>query len=92
MCFHGWVKEAVDAIKPKQVLEVLRRIEGRGVIETTHRALETIRLVSKFAVAEGKAETNPANDIKGALIKPEEKHFPAITDPMRLWRITACWR
>ena len=30
----------VASVTPPQLLEVLRRIEGRGVIETAHRALE----------------------------------------------------
>jgi integrase len=77
-------KLAISSITPPQLLEVLRRIESRGVIETAHRALENCSQVFRFAVAEGKAPSNPARDLKDALKKPVVKHYPAITEPARL--------
>jgi integrase len=74
----------VADITPPQLLQVLRRIEGRGVIETAHRALVNCSQVFRYAIAIGKATTNPARDLKDALKQPEPKHFPAITDPRRL--------
>lgn len=73
----------VADVTPIQVLEVMRRIEARGVIETAHRALETCGQVFRYAVATGRSATNPARDLKDALRRPEPKHFPAITDPKR---------
>jgi integrase len=77
-------RRPIDSITPPELLTVLRRIEERGVIETAHRALENCSQVFRFAVAEGKAPSNPARDLKDALKKPLAKHFPAITDPLRL--------
>jgi integrase len=77
-------KHPIGSITPPQLLEVLRRIEKRGVIETAHRALENCSQVFRFAIAEGKALSNPARDLKDALRKPTPKHFPAITEPKRL--------
>lgn len=77
-------RQAIASITPPQLLEVLRRIESRGVVETAHRALENCSQVFRFAVAEGKAPSNPARDLKDALKKPTVKHFAAITDPQRL--------
>jgi integrase len=74
----------ISDITPPQLLEVLRRIEGRGVIETAHRALESCSQIFRYAIASGRAETNPARDLKDALKRPIPKHFPAITDPARL--------
>ncbi|MDO8887481.1 MAG: tyrosine-type recombinase/integrase [Hydrogenophaga sp.] len=74
----------VDQITPHQLREVLRRIEQRGVVETAHRALENCSQVFRFAIATGKAPSNPARDLKDSLRKPVVKHFPAITDPKRL--------
>jgi len=80
-----WIgREPVGSITPVQFLEVLRRIEARGVIETAHRALENCGQVFRYAVATGRAVSNPARDLKDALRKPMVKHFPAITDPNRL--------
>ena len=80
-----WIgRQPVQAITPPQLLEVLRRVEARGVIETAHRALENCGQVFRYAVATGRAGSNPARDLKDALRKPVVKHFAAITDPLRL--------
>jgi len=80
-----WIgRGPVGSITPVQLLEVLRRIEARGVIETAHRALENCGQVFRYAVATGRIVSNPARDLKDALRKPMVKHFPAITDPKRL--------
>lgn len=73
----------VVGITAVQLLEVLRRIEARGVIETAHRALETCGQVFRYAVATARGTTNPARDLKDALRRPDPQHFPAITDPKR---------
>ena len=74
----------VTGITPTQLLEVLRRIEARGVIETAHRALESCGQIFRYAIATGRSTINPARDLKDALRRPEPQHFPAITDPKRL--------
>jgi len=74
----------IAQIDPPELLTVLRRIEGRGVVETAHRALENCGQVFRYAVATGRATSNPARDLKDALRKPLVQHFPAITDPKRL--------
>lgn len=71
-------------ISPQELLAVLRRIEERGVIETAHRALENCSQVFRYAVASGRAPSNPARDLKDALRRPLVRHFPAITSPSRL--------
>jgi integrase len=79
-----WIgKQPIADITPPQLLEVLRRIEARGVIETAHRALQDSSQVFRYAVATGKVVTNPARDLKDALKRPDPKHFPAIIDPKR---------
>jgi integrase len=79
-----WIgKQPIADITPPQLLEVLRRIEARGVIETAHRALQDSSQVFRYAVATGRTVTNPARDLKDALKRPDPKHFPAIIDPKR---------
>jgi len=73
----------VAGVTPVQLLEVLRRVDARGVVETAHRALENCGQVFRYAVATGRSITNPARDLKDALRRPEPRHFPAITDPKR---------
>jgi integrase len=79
-----WIgKQPIGSITPPQLLEVLRRIEARGVVETAHRALQDSSQVFRYAVATGKAVSNPARDLKDALKRPDPKHFPAIIEPKR---------
>ena len=73
----------VPNITPPMVLDMLRKAESRGAIETAHRVLETCGQVFRFAVATGRIESNPARDLKDALRKPMVQHFAAITDPQR---------
>lgn len=46
-------KKAVGDIEPPELLQILRRCEARGVVETAHRVRETCSLVFRFAIAEG---------------------------------------
>jgi integrase len=79
-----WIGKVPAAqVTAPQLLEVMRRIEARGVIETAHRALQDCSQALRYAVATGKAWSNPARDLKGALRRPNTKHFPAITEPKR---------
>src|SRR5690606_28831404 len=61
-----------------------RRIEARGTHETAHRVLSLCRRVFTYAVATGRAERNPANDLKGTLTPSSTTNFAAITDPVKL--------
>ena len=64
-----------------ELLACLRRIEGRGAIETAHRALQNCGQVFRYAMATGRAERDPAADLRGALAPVKETHHAAITDP-----------
>ena len=74
-------------ITTPELLAVLRRIEGRGVIETAHRALQTISQAFRYGIATGRATTDPSRDLRGALTQVKKKHFPAPLDPKRIGEI-----
>jgi integrase len=77
-----WIGAApVGEIQPPALLETMRRIESRGVVETAHRALESCGQVFRYAIATGRAVSNPARDLKDALQKPVVRHMPALTEP-----------
>ena len=60
-----WIGRApVAAITPPQLLEVLRRIESRGVVETAHRALENCSQVFRYGIAIGLTTDEPGADLK----------------------------
>jgi len=64
-----------------ELLACLRRIEARGAVETAHRTLQNCRQVFRYAMATGRAERDPAADLRGALAPVMETHYAAITDP-----------
>jgi len=80
-----WIgRKPISGITPPQLLEVARRIEGRGVLETAHRALATCGQVFRYAVATGRADRDITADLRGALRPIKRAHFSAITDPEKV--------
>ena len=77
-----WIGNMLVAnVKPVDLLAVLRRIEGRGALETAHRVRTICGQVLRYAVATGRAERDSAADLRGALPPVREKHHAALTDP-----------
>ena len=74
-------------ITTPELLAVLRRIEGRGAIETAHRAFQTISQAFRYGIATGRATTDPSRDLRGALTQVKKNHFPAPLDPKRIGEI-----
>ncbi|AXK39970.1 tyrosine-type recombinase/integrase [Crenobacter cavernae] len=71
-------------ITAPELLTALQRVEKRGAIETAHRAMQNCGQVFRYAVATGRAERNPAADLRGALAPVVKASFPTITDPARI--------
>lgn len=77
-----WIgKRPVNEIKPFELLDIIRRIEKRGAIDTAHRALQNCGQILRYAVATGRAERDSCADLRGALSPVKEGHFAAVTDP-----------
>lgn len=68
-------------ITAAELLMVLRRIEGRGAIETAHRTKQHCGQVFRYAIATGRAERDPSADLKGASTPKKPKHFATLTKP-----------
>ncbi len=66
------------------LLASLRKLEKRGVVETAHRARSLAGRVFRYAIATGRAQSNPADDLQGALEQPQTKHFASVTEPSRI--------
>ena len=66
------------------LLAALRKLEKRGVVETAHRARSFAGRVFRYAIATGRAQSNPANDLVGALEHPQVKHLATVTDPNKI--------
>jgi integrase len=77
-----WIgKRPIAEIKAPELLTVIRRVESRGVLETAHRIRIIAGQIFRYAVATGRAERDPAADLKGALPPKRAKHHAAVIDP-----------
>lgn len=74
----------IAEITPRDLLDVLHKIEATGKLETAKRARVKAGQVFRYAVLEGKSEVDPTASLKGALKSPKEKHHAAVTDPVRI--------
>jgi integrase len=80
-----WLKErSVGDITAPELLGVLRHIEERGAIETAHRVLNVCGQIFRYAIATGRASSNPAADLRGALPPVKATHLAATTEPKKL--------
>ncbi|NBC13878.1 MAG: integrase arm-type DNA-binding domain-containing protein, partial [Gammaproteobacteria bacterium] len=78
-----WIgRHRASEVSAPQVLQVVRRIEERGALDTAHRALQNCGQIFRYAIATGRATHDPARDLRGALPPVKGKHFSAVTDPI----------
>lgn len=71
----------ISEITAPDLLAILRRIEARGALDTSHRALGNCGQVFRYAVATGRCQRDPSSDLRGALPPVRGKHFAATTEP-----------
>jgi integrase len=72
----------IAEITAKELLALLREIEGRGIYETAKRLRSTCGMVFRYAIATGRAERDPSADLRGALTSHQAIHRAAIIDPV----------
>ncbi len=75
-------KRPINAITPRELLTVLRRVEERGALTIAHKALRDTGRIFRYAVVTGRAEHDIAADLRGALAPTVNGHHAAITDPV----------
>lgn len=76
--------KAIAEITAPDVLTVLRRIEGRGTLDTAHRAGGNCSQIFRYAIATGRAVRDPVPDLRGALPSARGGNFAAITEPAKV--------
>ncbi|HFK5742696.1 TPA: tyrosine-type recombinase/integrase [Enterobacter asburiae] len=69
-------KKPIAEIKPLELLNVLRRMEGRGATEKAKKVRQRCGEVFRYAIVTGRAEYNPAPDLSSAMQGHESKHYP----------------
>jgi integrase len=75
---------ALDDIDPRLLLAPLKRLEARGTHETAKRTLNFASRVFRYGVVTGRASSDPAALLAGALITHQPRHYAAILDQHRL--------
>lgn len=73
----------LDQIPAPLLLNVLRKVEARGAIETAHTLRQTAGQVFQYGIATGRCERNPAPDLHGALRPLNVKHMAAVLEPSK---------
>jgi hypothetical protein len=86
---HKWVipylgNKPIASLEAPDLLEVLKRIEAKGVIDTAHRTREVCGRIFRYAIATGRAKQDIAADLVGALAPRTTQHLAAITDPAKV--------
>lgn len=57
-----------------ELLDALRKVEKRGVIETARRLRQTCGQIFRYAIATGRAKEDPSPALRGALGSPGRPH------------------
>ena len=77
-----WIgQRPIAEVTAKDLLTTVNRIADRGAIESAHRVLQNCGQVFRYAIASGRAERNPAADLRGALPSAKKQHMAAIIEP-----------
>lgn len=71
----------IEQVTAPEILDMLRKIENKGAVETAHRILLLCDQVFRYAVQTHRAHDNPTKDLRGALRKVNAGNFSAVTKP-----------
>lgn len=77
----------VSDVEPKEVLAVLKRIAGKGHLDTAHRVRAELSAMYRYAIATDRASRDPAAPLSDALPRPQERHFAGITNPAEFGKL-----
>lgn len=77
----------IIGIEAPALLDLLRRLEARGAIETRHRIKHACGQVFRYGIASGVCQRNPAADLRDALKPVIVKHMTSVTDPQQVGKL-----
>ena len=69
--------QPIKEITPPGLLDVLKKIEKRGNLETAHKARQYCGMIFRYGIQTGKCERDAAADLKGAIKTRQANHFKA---------------
>ncbi len=69
----------ISTITPRQMLDAIRKIQARGAIEMAHRVKNHCSEIFRYAIPDGRCESDPCRDLSPALTKARPvKHHPKV--------------
>jgi len=71
--------DPIDKITPVRLLEVLKKVEGRGAFDVASRLRQRADGIFRYALLTERVEQNPATQLKGALKTRKVKHLHALS-------------
>lgn len=74
----------ITEIDPRELRRILRDIEGTGKLETASRTKINAGQVFRWAILEGRADTDPTATLRGLFATPAHTHRAALTDPLKI--------
>jgi hypothetical protein len=74
----------VRGLRGPELLEVLRRIEARGIYDLAHRVRSICSRVLRYARATGRRCEDVAADLLGVLTPVRSEHLAAIVEPAKI--------
>jgi len=72
--------DPIADLTSQKVLEVLRRVEERGAVESAHRIRQYLNSIFRYAISTHRLQANPTPDSE-ALASPQKGRFASITEP-----------
>jgi len=83
-----WIGDRpISELTAPELLETVRKVEGRGKLETAHRVVGACGQVFRYAIATGQADRDIAADLRGALTPAKTEHRAALVDPAEFGRL-----
>jgi integrase len=88
-----WIgARAMREIGPAELLPVLERVADRGALDMAHRTRQRLSQMWRWAIVTGRADRDPAGDLRGALRSAPRNPHAAILDERELGGLLrACW-
>ena len=82
--FPALGRRPIGSITASQVLDVLRLVEKRGILDTAHTLRQNAGQVFRYAVQTERCQRNPVTDLSDALQPLTATHMAAVTDPKQV--------
>ena len=76
--FYALGNLRADKVTPLQVIDVIKKIEGRGALDVANRVKQAIKATYRYAIQHGVVTTNPAGDLDGIVKSRKVEHRPSL--------------